>query len=56
MIARQSKTNNGNIEFYKEPELIELPLWEFSKLQLETHKSVLELELAKVNEMLSFFS
>lgn len=56
MIAKPSQVNPGNIEFYKEPEMIEVPLWEFSKTQLETHKAMLEAELAKVEEMLKHFA
>lgn len=55
MLAKLSAVNEGNIEFYKEPEMIEVPLWEFSKQQLETKKAWLESELALTVEMLTHF-
>ena len=56
MIAKQSEVNPGNIEFYEEAKMVETPLWEFNKEQLETHKARLEADLVRINEMLTFFN
>lgn len=56
MLSRPSQVNPWNIEFYEEPKMIEVPLWEFSKTQLETRKERLTSELVTVNEMLTYFT
>lgn len=56
MIVVQSQVNPGNIEFYRDAELIQVPLGEYSQAQLENRKTALESELALVNEMLTHFS